>query len=68
MYEAFVTTLGLDLNQTIYLEKFGHIGQVDQILSVHLALEQGKIQSGTVVSMIAAGIGYAWGANVIQWG
>jgi 3-oxoacyl-[acyl-carrier-protein] synthase III len=68
MYEAFVNQLGLDMNQTIYLEKFGHIGQIDQILSIHLALEQGKIQKGTIVSMIAAGIGYAWGANVIQWG
>jgi 3-oxoacyl-[acyl-carrier-protein] synthase-3 len=60
--------LGLQAEQTIYLEKFGHLGQVDQILSLHLAQQQGKLQQGSVISMIAAGIGYAWGANVIQWG
>lgn len=68
MYFGFVEELGLKPGQTIYLEKYGHIGQIDQILSLHLALQEGKIQSGTVISMIAAGIGYAWGANVISWG
>jgi len=61
-------TLGLTEEQSIYLEHYGHMGQVDQILSLHLALEQKKVTDGTVVSMIAAGIGYAWAANVIKWG
>ena len=60
--------LGLTEDQTIYLEDYGHIGQVDQILSLKLALEQGKVKPGTVVCMIAAGIGYTWAANVIKWG
>lgn len=60
--------LGLDESQSIYLEEYGHIGQVDQILSLKLGLESGKVKDGTVVSMIAAGIGYVWAANVIQWG
>lgn len=65
---AMVKSLGLSEDQSIYLEHYGHLGQVDQILSLHLALEQGKVKDGTVVSMIAAGIGYAWAANVIKWG
>ncbi len=60
--------LGLTEQQTIYLENYGHVGQVDQILSLKLALEQGKVTDGTVISMIAAGIGYTWAANVIRWG
>ncbi len=68
MYFAMVESLGLTMDQTIYLEDYGHMGQIDQILSLHLALEQGKIKDGTIVSMIAAGIGYSWSANVIQWG
>ena len=60
--------LGLTEEQTIYLEDYGHIGQVDQIPSLKLALEQGKVKDGTVISMIAAGIGYTWAANVIKWG
>ena len=60
--------LGLTEEQSIYLEHYGHVGQIDQILSLKLALEQGKVKDGTVVSMIAAGIGYTWAANVIKWG
>jgi len=60
--------LNMREDQSIYLEDYGHIGQVDQILSLHLALEQGKVKDGSVVSMIAAGIGYVWAANVIRWG
>jgi 3-oxoacyl-[acyl-carrier-protein] synthase-3 len=60
--------LGLTENQTVYLEDYGHMGQVDQILSLKLGLEQGKINDGTLVCMIAAGIGYVWAANIVQWG
>ena len=60
--------LELNEDQTIYLERYGHIGQIDQILSLKLALEQGKVKEGDVAVMIAAGIGYTWAANVIQWG
>lgn len=65
---AMLKDLGLTEDETIYLDHYGHMGQVDQILSIHLALQQGKIKDGTVVSMIAAGIGYVWAANVIKWG
>lgn len=67
-HKAMVESLGLTEEQSIYLSDYGHMGQVDQILSLHLALEQGKVKDGTVISMIAAGIGYAWAANVIKWG
>ncbi len=59
---------GLNEEQSIYLQDYGHMGQVDQILSLHLALEQGKIKDGSVVCMLAAGIGYVWAANIIRWG
>ncbi len=67
-HNRMVESLGLSDNQTIYLEEYGHIGQVDQILSLYLGLQQGKIEDQTVISMIAAGIGYVWAANVIVWG
>lgn len=68
MHDFLLDELGLEHNQTIYLSDYGHIGQVDQILSLHLANEQGKLNNGSIVAMIAAGIGYAWNANVIRWG
>ncbi|TJX62581.1 3-oxoacyl-ACP synthase [Soehngenia saccharolytica] len=67
-HKAMLEHLELSEDQTIYLSHYGHIGQIDQILSLQLGLEQGKIKDGTVISMIAAGIGYAWAANVIKWG
>lgn len=60
--------LGLSEDQTIYLENYGHIGQVDQILSLYLALQEGKVKEGTTMCMIAAGIGYVWAASIVQWG
>lgn len=60
--------LGLREDQSIYLENYGHIGQIDQILSLELALKEGKVKDGDVVCMIAAGIGYVWSANIIKWG
>ncbi len=60
--------LGLSLDKSIYLEDYGHIGQVDQILSSQLALEQGKIKDGDLVTWVSAGIGYAWDACTIKWG
>lgn len=67
-HRGMLADLGLTEDQSIYLEDFGHIGQVDQILSLELAIEQGKVKPGSVVCMIAAGIGYVWSANIIRWG
>ena len=67
-HKAMLADLGLTEDQTIYLEDYGHIGQIDQILSLELALKEGKVKPGSTVCMIAAGIGYTWAANIIQWG
>ncbi len=67
-HNEMVSTLGLTEDQTIYLEDYGHIGQIDQILTLHLASKQGKIKDGSVICMLAAGIGYVWAANIIKWG
>ncbi|GHU41350.1 3-oxoacyl-[acyl-carrier-protein] synthase 3 [Spirochaetia bacterium] len=60
--------LGLREDQSIYLDYYGHLGQIDQILSIHLGLKSGQIKPGTNVVTLAAGIGYVWAANLIQWG
>ena len=67
-HESMLQELGLSENQSIYLEDYGHIGQIDQILSLHLALQRGLVKDGSVVCMLAAGIGYVWAANIIKWG
>ena len=67
-HNAMLAELDLKEDQSIYLENYGHIGQIDQILSLHLALQTGQVKDGTVVCMLAAGIGYVWAANIIKWG
>jgi len=67
-HQFMLDELGLKENQSIYLEDYGHIGQIDQILSLHLALQTGQVKDGTVVCMLAAGIGYVWAANIVRWG
>lgn len=65
---AFLEANGLSPEQSIYLEDYGHLGQIDQILSLELALNSGKLNEGDNIVMLAAGIGYTWAANVIKWG
>ncbi|SEM21882.1 3-oxoacyl-[acyl-carrier-protein] synthase-3 [Mesobacillus persicus] len=67
-HQYVLKELGLSEKDSIYLEDYGHIGQMDQILSLELAEEAGKLQDGTMVVLVSAGIGYAWGATTIQWG
>ncbi|PUA38261.1 hypothetical protein C8Z91_16225 [Paenibacillus elgii] len=67
-HDYVLRQLGLSDDQSIYLNEFGHIGQLDQILSLELAASSGKLKDGDVVVLISAGIGYAWGATTIRWG
>ncbi|KEK09274.1 3-oxoacyl-ACP synthase [Lysinibacillus fusiformis] len=67
-HDYILTELGLQPEQSIYLQDYGHIGQIDQILSLQLALEQNRIQAGDIVTLVSAGIGYVWGAITIRWG
>ncbi len=68
MHHYLLGELDLDESQSIYLEDYGHIGQVDQILSLELALKSGQVKPGSNVLMVAAGIGYVWAASVVKWG
>ncbi len=68
MHNAMLNELGLSENQTIYLEDYGHIGQIDQILSLQLGIKSCKIKEGSNVLLVAAGIGYVWAANIVKWG
>jgi 3-oxoacyl-[acyl-carrier-protein] synthase-3 len=68
MHASLLETLGLRTDQSVYLEDYGHSGQVDFMLSLHEGLRQGRVKDGSLMVAIAAGIGYVWGATVIRWG
>ena len=67
-HEYLMEALGLRPEQTRYLAEFGHHGQNDQILSLELAIEEGRLKEGDLVLMISAGIGYAWNVLLMRWG
>lgn len=60
--------LGLREDQSVYLSEFGHIGQQDAIFSIAKGLRQGRLKPGDLMVIVAAGIGYAWGASIVRWG
>ena len=68
MHADMLETLGLRPEQAVYLEDYGHLGQVDFMISLHEGLKQGKLKDGDLMVAIAAGIGYVWGAVAIRWG
>lgn len=67
-HNRILKELGLEKEQSIYLEDYGHIGQIDQILSLELALASGQVKDGSLVVLVSAGVGYAWAATTIRWG
>jgi 3-oxoacyl-[acyl-carrier-protein] synthase III len=68
MHADMLETLGLRPEQAVYLENYGHLGQVDFMISLHEGLKQGKLKDGDLMVAIAAGIGYVWGAVAVRWG
>lgn len=67
-HDFVLNELGLTDEQSIYLSDYGHIGQMDQIISLELAEERGQLKDGDLALLVSAGIGYAWGAVAVQWG
>ncbi|KQL35953.1 3-oxoacyl-ACP synthase [Psychrobacillus sp. FJAT-21963] len=67
-HDFVLNELGLSSEQSIYLSDYGHIGQMDQIISIELAQEAGKLKDGDLAVLVSAGIGYAWGAVAVRWG
>ena len=59
--------LGIPLERSIYLQNYGHIGQVDPLLSLKLARDQKRFKDGDVVVMMTAGIGYVWNAMCLRY-
>jgi 3-oxoacyl-[acyl-carrier-protein] synthase-3 len=67
-HEAVLTELGLEKNQSTYLEDYGHLGQNDQLLSIQLGLASGKIVDGSLIVLVGAGLGFVWASTIVQWG
>jgi len=67
-HEALVDALGLDPDrEAYYLDEYGHVQSVDQVLAMAAAVDRGLIEAGDVVLCLAAGTGYTWAGTVLDW-
>ncbi len=67
-YLKILESIGLSPEQSVYLEDYGHVQSVDQVLTVELGLAQGKIKPGDLIVLAGAGTGYTWSAAAVRWG
>jgi 3-oxoacyl-[acyl-carrier-protein] synthase-3 len=67
-YREMLQRLGLTEDQSIYLGEIGHVGEQDCMFSIQEGLKFGRLKDGDLMAIIAAGIGYVWGATIVQWG
>jgi len=67
-HNAVLEELGVSEEQTTYLDNYGHLGQNDQVLSLQLGLQAGKVKDGTDIVMVGAGLGFVWASAVVHWG
>jgi 3-oxoacyl-[acyl-carrier-protein] synthase III len=67
-YEEILGVVGLTPAQSVYLDHYGHIQSVDQVLALRLGLETGKIKPGDLIVLAGAGTGYTWSATAVRWG
>lgn len=67
-YLQILDAIGLTPEQSVYLEDYGHVQSVDQVLAIELGLAQGKIRPGDLIVLAGAGTGYTWSAVAVRWG
>ncbi len=67
-HDAVLTELGLRAEQSTYLDEYGHLGQNDQLLSIRLGLDAGKIKDGAAIVLVGAGLGFVWASTIVRWG
>lgn len=66
-HRTVLARLGIPEDRSIYLSNYGHIGQIDPLLSLKLARDQGRLKDGDVCVLVAAGIGYVWNAICVRY-
>jgi 3-oxoacyl-[acyl-carrier-protein] synthase-3 len=66
-HDMIVKGMELNLEQSIYLDHYGHFGAPDQVLSLGLAEKRGLLKKGDHISFASAGIGYMWSAMSMRW-
>ncbi len=67
-HREMLSRLGLTEEQSVYLSEYGHTGEQDAMFSIKEGIKQGRLKDGDIMAVVAAGIGYVWGAAIVHWG
>jgi len=67
-YKDMLQRLNLTETQSVYNEYYGHIGEQDSIINMIEGVKLGRLKDGDLMVVVAAGVGYVWGATCVKWG
>ena len=68
IFEAVLAELGLSPENSVYLDRYGHISAVDPIIGLAEGEAAGRLRDGMLVVALSAGTGYTWAATALHWG
>jgi len=66
-HDEVLRRVGVNPERSIYLSNYGHIGQIDPLLSLQLAQNENRFRDGDMAVLCAAGIGYVWNAICLRY-
>lgn len=49
------------------LERYGNTSAASVPMALHEAVEEGRVQSGSLILLVAFGAGLTWGYNLVRW-
>ncbi|OGQ85272.1 MAG: hypothetical protein A2464_07460 [Deltaproteobacteria bacterium RIFOXYC2_FULL_48_10] len=62
-----IKSLNYEVKLCSSLDQFGHIGSIDPWIAVREAENREVLNSGDIVCMVSAGLGYTWSAVTFRW-
>lgn len=67
MHQQVCDALGVPAERAVYLDDTGHMSGVDPLFGLDRARREGRLESGDLILLLAAGTGYTWAATCIRW-
>jgi 3-oxoacyl-[acyl-carrier-protein] synthase III len=68
IFDLVLDELGLEEENSLYLDRYGHMSAVDPIVALKEGEELGRLRDGMLAVALSAGTGYTWAATALQWG
>ena len=68
LHENLLSKLGLNEENSYYLEDYGHVQSADAFIALHNSAAEGKLKDGDLIVLLGAGTGYTWAATAVKWG